>query len=117
MTLITFLMMLMPTLHVPNPNALCALTGGLDAAIEGIMAGKYKPLDFRFFVGSNEYVNGELDAKVLAHKYQPVACARSVILKQCIQLPKPLWHEVIELCGGEMRELSHLEMMKREDLK
>lgn len=90
--------------------------GGLEAAIDGIMAGKYNPLDFRFFVGCNEYVDGELDTEVYAHKYQPVACARSVVLKQCIQLPKPLWHEVIELCGGEYVELSNLELMKRADL-
>lgn len=28
--------------------------GGLDAAIEGVLSGKYSPLDFRFFVGRYE---------------------------------------------------------------
>jgi hypothetical protein len=67
--------------------------GGLEAAVEGIMAGKYKPLDFRFFVGRHRFFNHELDKAVARNKYQPIACARTVALKQCIALPKPLWHE------------------------
>merc|ERR1711920_868847 len=85
--------------------------GGIDGAIEGILSGKYNPLDFRFFVGRYEYKNGELDLAVNASKYQTIACARPIILKQCIQLPKPLWHEVMELCGGELMEISKLELM------
>lgn len=90
--------------------------GGLEAAIDGILAGAYSPLDFRFFVGMHSYDDGALDVAVHLGKYQPVACARSVALKQCIQLPKPLYHEVMELCGGELSEISKLEMMKRDDL-
>ncbi len=91
--------------------------GGIDGAIEGILSGKYSPLDFRFFVGRYNYKNGDLDVAVNANKYQTIACARPIILKQCIQLPKPLWHEVLELCGGELMEMSKLELMKRDDLK
>lgn len=91
--------------------------GGLKAAVNGILSGEHSPLDFRFFIGEHCYENrGPLDADIMEGKYQPVACARSVALKQCIQLPKPLWHEVMELCGGELREISKLEMMKRNDL-
>ena len=46
-----------------------------------------------------------------------VACARPVALKQCLGLPKPLWHEVLELCGGELAELSRIELLKRDDLQ
>ena len=91
--------------------------GGLDDAMEGIMNGKYKPLDFRFFVGQHKYKNGDLDVAVHMSKYSPIACARSLALKQCIQLPKPLWHEVCELCGGELKEISKLELMKRNDIE
>ncbi len=90
--------------------------GGLEAAIDGVLDGRYKPLDFRFFVGCNIYEKGELDSSILLNKWQPIACARSLALKQCIQLPKPLWHEVMELCGGELREISQLELKKRSDL-
>jgi len=91
--------------------------GGLHAAIEGILKGSYKPLDFRFFVGRHEYKDGQLDLSVILGQYQPIACARSLVLKQCIQLPKPLWHEVMELCGGELKEISKLESMKRDDIQ
>lgn len=67
--------------------------GGLEAAIEGVLYGKYNPLDFRFFVGCHSYDESTLDVSVVLGKYQPIACARSVALKQCISLPKPLWHE------------------------
>ena len=90
--------------------------GGLDAAIDGVLDGRYKPLDFRFFVGCHMYKDSGLDVAIHSHKYQPIACARSLALKQCIQLPKPLWHEVMEICGGELREVSRLELMKRDDI-
>ena len=67
--------------------------GGLRAAIDGILRGEYNPLDFRFFVGCQNYLESTLDVSVVLGKYQPIACARSLALKQCISLPKPLWHE------------------------
>ena len=117
--------------------------GGIEAAVDGVLAGTYKPFDFRFFVGRHEYKESTLDVEVLLGKYQPIACARSLVLKQCISLPKPLWHEgtqcevqsfrlcdlcewcltlfhiivVLELCGGELKEVSTLEMLKRDDLQ
>eukprot|EP00573_Skeletonema_grethae_P013512 CAMPEP_0201695040 /NCGR_PEP_ID=MMETSP0578-20130828/7108_1 /ASSEMBLY_ACC=CAM_ASM_000663 /TAXON_ID=267565 /ORGANISM="Skeletonema grethea, Strain CCMP 1804" /LENGTH=484 /DNA_ID=CAMNT_0048180815 /DNA_START=159 /DNA_END=1613 /DNA_ORIENTATION=+ len=90
--------------------------GGLEAAIDGVLSGKYKPLDFRFFVGHTRYTKGQLEDAVTKGKYQPIACSRPLVLKQCIQLPKPLWHEVLEFCGGELKEISKLELSKREDL-
>uniref|UniRef100_A0A7S4EPX1 Uncharacterized protein n=1 Tax=Pseudo-nitzschia australis TaxID=44445 RepID=A0A7S4EPX1_9STRA len=90
--------------------------GGLDAAIDGVLDGRYKPLDFRFFIGCNSYQKGGLDAAIISNQYQPIACARSLALKQCIQLPKPLWHEVMEMCGGELMEVSRLELKKRSDI-
>jgi len=77
--------------------------GGMQAAIDGVLEGKYKPLDFRFFVGRHEYKESMLDVQVLLGKYQPIACARSLALKQCISLPKPLWHEgTCTACRGFM---------------
>ena len=46
-----------------------------------------------------------------------IACARPVALKQCLGLPKPLWHEVMELSGGELAEISRIELVKRTDLE
>jgi Uncharacterized ACR, COG1678 len=89
-------------------------------AISGVLDGRYRPLDFRFFVGRHEYSGSDatsLVAAVLANKYQPVACSRSLALKQCIQLPEPLWHEVLNLCGGELAEISKEEQQKRDDIR
>lgn len=91
--------------------------GGIDAAVEGVLEGKYNPLEFRFFVGCHLYEDSLLDREVHLGKYQPIACARSLALKQCISLPKPLWHEVLELCGGDMIDLSTLELMKTDDMQ
>lgn len=67
--------------------------GGIDAAIDGVLEGKYSPLEFRFFVGCHDFSESALDLSVHLGKHQPIACARSLALKQCISLPKPLWHE------------------------
>ncbi|KAL7532992.1 hypothetical protein ACHAWF_004306, partial [Thalassiosira exigua] len=91
--------------------------GGLDAAVDGVLAGRHRPLDFRFFVGRATYEGGSLDDAVARGKYQPVACSRPLVLKQCLRLPKPLWHEVLEFCGGELKEISRLELAKRADLR
>jgi len=91
--------------------------GGLDAAVRGILEKKYQPLDFRFFIGCHVYRDSDLDFAINSNKYQPIAAARPLALKQCLQLPKPLWHEVMELCGGELREISLLELKKRDDIQ
>ena len=91
--------------------------GGLEAAIQGVLDGKYNTDDFRFFVGKNVYEKSTLDVAVILGKYQPMACSRSVVLKQCIALPKPLWNEINELCGGLRKDISELEMLKRDDIQ
>lgn len=71
--------------------------GGLEAAVEGVLDGKYKPLDFRFFLGRKVFqedsTGGSLKEKIRQGAYKPIACNRSLALKQCLGLPKPLWHE------------------------
>ena len=149
--------------------------GGLEAAVEGVLEGKYQPLEFRFFLGRHRFTsvagartNDDDEITALASlvadgAYQPIACARSLALKQCLGLPKPLWHEgnrnlfllvfflvplvalslfelmivsisfvvvvvsfvglpwiyglVLELCGGELKCISDIELSKRTDLQ
>merc|ERR1712071_463516 len=90
--------------------------GGIPAAIESVLKGHHEPLEFRFIVGYQNFTSAILEEKVKMGKYQPIACARSLALKQCIGLPKPLWNEVMELCGGELKEISSLELTKRSDI-
>ena len=84
--------------------------GGWQAAVDGVLRGDYQPLDFRFVLGRQSYrtsiaadattsakpapsTRGSLTTRIAEGMYQPVACARSLALKQCLGLPKPLWHE------------------------
>ena len=76
-----------------------------------MLDGSCSPLDFRWFVGRH----GALSAA--RGEWVSMACARPVALKQCLGLPKPLWHEVMELCGGECADLSRIELLKRDDLE
>uniref|UniRef100_A0A7S2HS28 Uncharacterized protein n=1 Tax=Zooxanthella nutricula TaxID=1333877 RepID=A0A7S2HS28_9DINO len=99
---------------LPGAREVAAGTGiyvdGVEAAIDGVLEGRFSPLDFRWFVGRSR----GLDTS--SGEWCAVACSRPVALKQCLGLPKPLWHEVMELCGGEAAELSRLELIKRNDL-
>lgn len=79
-------------------------TGPLSSAVDAVMSKQYKAVDFRFVFGVYEKFNHQLDNDIQMGRYQPIACARSLALKQCISLPKPLWHEIMELCGGEYSE-------------
>ncbi len=85
-------------------------TGGERAAIEAVAAGEHAPLDFRWFVGRHEGLTTDSGA------WRSLACARPIALKQCLGLPKPLWHETMELAGGECASLSKMEILKRSDL-
>ena len=101
----------------PNTGIFLGHGAAIEAAVTLIMQGMYSPSDFRFFVGKHSYVDGRLDLECVLGKYQPIACSRAIALKQCKALPKPLFHEVMELCGGELAELSKLELMKRDDVQ
>ena len=87
------------------------LTGTRSAKKAAVLAGTRRPLDFRWFVGRRS------DLSTADGAWRSIACARPVALKQCLGLPKPLWHEVLELCGGELSELSRIEILKREDVE
>ena len=77
------------------------------AATHAKAASERQPLDFRWFVGRRVGVATDDGA------WCPIACARPVALKQCLGLPKPLWHEVLELCGGECLRLRCVTMPVR----
>ena len=89
--------------------------GGAAAAAERVQAGTAEPLDFRFFIGRYEWGPGELAKDVRDGVYRPAACSRGVALKQCLGLPKPLWHEVMDMLGGSSADVSALELARRSD--
>jgi len=78
---------------------------GFEAAADAVLDGRAPPLAFRWFLGRHMALSAR------SGEWLPVACSRPLILKQSardVAMPTPLWHEVLELCGGECRELSRL---------
>eukprot|EP00955_Chlamydomonas_euryale_P029885 315100-Chlamydomonas_euryale.AAC.9 len=76
-------------------------TGGEVAAAEAVAAGRAVESDFRFFAGAIVWEPGELAAQAASGAWYPAAAARALALKQCLQLPTPLWREVLLLMGGK----------------
>lgn len=85
-------------------------SGGIRAAVDAVLAKERSPLDFRWFVGDLQ------GPSVEDHEWTSIACARSLALKQCLRLPKPLWHEVMQLCGGDLKTFSDISLQKRKTL-
>jgi len=85
--------------------------GGVNAIVDAVLEGRMSPLDVRWFVGRR------LSVSTADGKWAPIACSRPLALKQCLGLPKPLWHEVLETAGGEVADISRIELLKRTDLE
>jgi hypothetical protein len=54
----------------------------------------------RPLAGALAWEPGELATQIKAGGWFTAAAARPLLLKQVLQLPKPLWQEVLELMGG-----------------
>ncbi|PSC71868.1 transcriptional regulator [Micractinium conductrix] len=78
--------------------------GGQEAASAEVLTGGLKQTDFRFFMGVCAWQPGELNRLVAEGAFHTAACSRSLVLKQCLQLPTPLWREVMCLMGGQFAE-------------
>jgi len=77
---------------------------GICAAAEAVVDGAAQPLDFRLTIGRTT-----LSDRSAQCEWTPVACSRPLVLKPSpAGLPKPLWHEVMQACGGECAEMSRL---------
>ncbi|KAJ9532033.1 hypothetical protein QJQ45_003756 [Haematococcus lacustris] len=62
--------------------------GGEATAAEEVAAGRLAADSFKFFSGF------------------PAACARALVLKPTLQLPTPLWREVLLLMGGAFKRVA-----------
>jgi putative AlgH/UPF0301 family transcriptional regulator len=69
--------------------------------------------DFRFFAGCCTWQPGALSQEIAAGAWQPAACSRTLVLKQCLRLPVPLWREAMCLLGGEWAETAR--QQRRQD--
>ena len=57
------------------------------------------------FVGAG-WGPGQLEQEVEAGVWYLASCSKRFVLKQCIQLPKPLWNEVMEHMGPPYSDIS-----------
>jgi putative transcriptional regulator len=62
----------------------------------------YTPDDCKFYAGHLHWPPGKLQKECDDGAWWPVASAVPLVLKPVLQLPKPLWCEVLELCGGTL---------------
>ncbi|KAK9846375.1 hypothetical protein WJX81_002593 [Elliptochloris bilobata] len=81
--------------------ALGIFTGGEEEGAREVLEGKLAAaVHFRFFLGAMRWGPGALDQEIDQGAWYTAACSRSVVLRQCIQLPTPLWRECLTLIGG-----------------
>ncbi|KAL4856413.1 hypothetical protein ACK3TF_003210 [Chlorella vulgaris] len=88
-------------------------SGGQDAAAAEVATGGMSQHDFRFFAGCCTWQHGALSQEIAAGAWQPAACSRTLVLKQCLRLPVPLWREAMCLLGGEWAETAR--QQRRQD--
>uniref|UniRef100_A0A7S3E292 Transcriptional regulator n=1 Tax=Chloropicon laureae TaxID=464258 RepID=A0A7S3E292_9CHLO len=62
---------------------------------------------YKFFAQYAGWAPGQLERELETNSvWIAAACSPEIVLKQVIQLPKPLWREVMELLGGEYALMS-----------
>jgi len=75
--------------------------GGERDAIRAVRDDQLTSSDFRFFAGCMVWQPGQLAEEIAGGGWISAASSRSLVLKQCLGLPTPLWKEAMELMGGE----------------
>ncbi|KAG0583095.1 hypothetical protein KC19_3G108900 [Ceratodon purpureus] len=80
--------------------------GGTSSIQESVRSGKSTPNDFRWFLRFAGWGPGQLEQEVEAGVWYLASCSKRFVLKQCIQLPKPLWNEVMEHMGPPYSDIS-----------
>ncbi|PRW39208.1 transcriptional regulator [Chlorella sorokiniana] len=76
--------------------------GAHEAATAEVVTGGLLQTDFRFFAGCLAWEPGQLAREIAAGAWHTAACSRTLVLKQCLQLPVPLWREAMCLMGGRL---------------
>jgi len=104
--------------NIASGEVTSTTTTDVSSGSSGDGGGGSAVLDYRLFIGRKRWGPGELEKEVAATggMWQCAATSRPLALKQCLGLPKPLWHEVMETIGGECAELSKFEFVRRSDL-
>ena len=84
-----------------------AYFGGLEGAQDLVERGEANPREFKFFVGYSGWAAGQLEGEIDDRASWYVAAASSdVVMPHCIQLPVPLWRQVLGSMGGDYARLA-----------
>lgn len=75
--------------------------GGEAAASRLAAEGALDRSGFKFYMGAVMWEGNQLQAEIDAGAWYTAAASRPIILKQCLQLPVPLWREVMSLMGDD----------------
>jgi len=78
---------------------------GVDEARQGIRAGRFDRQDFKCIVGYCGWAPGQLDREVKSGVWFTAAASRDVALQHVENGPS-LWHQVLDLMGGDYAKLS-----------
>lgn len=74
--------------------------GGERAAVKAVQGGLLSQESFKFFAGALVWEGNQLQEEVDRGAWWTAAASRPLVLKQVLQLPQPLWKEVLGCMGG-----------------
>eukprot|EP00667_Euglena_gracilis_P008779 EG_transcript_8901 len=82
------------------------IPGVFSVPMDKVLAcdGVRSSVDFKTFAGTVMWKAGQLERECEREQWWPVAASPAIIIKPATNLPKPLWAEVLGLCGGQLAE-------------
>lgn len=75
--------------------------GGHAGAVSAVESMGHNPSTFKFFSGCEMWTAGELEKEIDDGLWHCAAASSSLILKNCLSLPVPLYVETLRLMGGQ----------------
>lgn len=81
-------------------------SGGLESILQQAKHGKVDTKRFRFFCGYSGWNYEQLEEEVRQGVWIVAASSNDVMTDHCIQLPRPLWRQVLDLMGGKFADIS-----------
>lgn len=80
--------------------------GALPQFVERVKRGESKPTDARLFAGCLRWGAGELEKEIDEGSWYCAAASPLFALKHCLQLPKPLWVELMQTMGQPFAQIA-----------
>lgn len=81
--------------------------GGLEGWVKGVEEGAVEARKGRLFAGCIRWKQGELEKEVDEGSWYCIAASPLFALKHCLQLPKPLWVEIMQSQGHPFTSIAN----------